>query len=354
MCRELCFESRLLYVPRYVIIYTMPVAVFKKISFRDLHTAGRVGYAVRSEDKTFADVFSGRILIERRKFYMIRLFTDSGANLPRDLAEKYGITVIPLRYSIDGESVDPTESAFDGKAFYDAMRSGAEVRTSMINIMDFSEAFRKALSEGNDVLYVGMSGGISGTAHAAAVAAEELASEFPANRIAAVDTFAASLGEGLLVLECGEMIRKGHSFAEITGYVSSRRNTMCQFFTVDDLEYLKKGGRISGVADVVGTILKIKPILTGAADGRIVSCGKVRGTKAALTDLADRYESLAADKSAPIGIAHADNEEGHDALLQMLSDRGFTGSCLSVFYEPVTGSHVGPGTVALFFQGKHK
>ena len=198
------------------------------------------------------------------------------------------------------------------------------------------------------------SGGISGTAQAAVIAAGELTEKYPARRIVTIDTYAASLGEGLQVLEAARMIEEGKSLDEIKAYLLSRRPHMCQFFTVDDLAYLKRGGRISSATALIGTVLSIKPILRGDETGHIVSCGKVRGMKRAYQELANYYDGRALDKSEMLGIAHADNEEGAQALIALLRDKGFTGECLNVVYEPVTGAHVGPGTVALFFYGTEK
>ena len=234
------------------------------------------------------------------------------------------------------------------------MRSGTSVTTAMINIAGFLEPLREALAAGDDAIYIGMSGGISGTAQAAVIAAGELTEKYPARRIVTIDTYAASLGEGLQVLEAARMIEEGKSLDEIKAYLLSRRPHMCQFFTVDDLAYLKRGGRISSATALIGTVLSIKPILRGDETGHIVSCGKVRGMKRAYQELANYYDGRALDKSEMLGIAHADNEEGAQALIALLRDKGFTGECLNVVYEPVTGAHVGPGTVALFFYGKEK
>ena len=282
---------------------------------------------------------------------MIQIFTDTSANLPAAYIQKYSLRVIPLHYSINGVQAeqDPTID-FDGKTYYDAMRSGAPVSTAMINLAAFLEPLHAALAAGDDVIYIGMSGGIS----AAAMAVEELQEEFPERKIAAIDTYAASLGEGLLVLEAARMLENGAPFSLIVEQISQRRRTMCQYFTVDDLAYLERGGRVSKAAAIVGTVLKIKPLLRGDDEGKIVQCGKTRGRKQSLTALADFYEKLAADKTEEIGIAHADDEAGAQFLLDALRQRGFTGECLTVCYEPVTGSHVGPGTVALFFQGIHR
>ena len=286
---------------------------------------------------------------------MIKLFTDTSANLPAELIKKHGLTVVGFSYSVNGVEVkeDP-EADFDGKAFYGAMREGAQVKTAMVNIGTFTEAMDAELSAGNDIIYIGMSGGISGTAHAARVAAEDLSEIYPERRIAVIDTLAASLGEGLQVLEAAEMLEAGASFDGIVDTVNKKRLTMCQYFTVDDLEYLKRGGRISRVASVVGTVLRIKPLLTGNDEGKIVLCGKARGRRQSLMDLAERYEALVRHKDERIGIAHADDEAGAAILLGLLRSKGFTGECITVCYEPVTGAHVGPGTVALFFRGIHK
>lgn len=286
---------------------------------------------------------------------MIQIFTDTSANLPAAYIQKYSLRVIPLTYFVDGVEAhqDPAVD-FDGKAYYDAMRSGTPVSTAMINLAAFLEPLHAALAAGDDVIYIGMSGGISGTAQAAVIAAGELTEKYPARRIVTIDTYAASLGEGLQVLEAARMIEEGKSLDEIKAYLLSRRPHMCQFFTVDDLAYLKRGGRISSATALIGTVLSIKPILRGDETGHIVSCGKVRGMKRAYQELANYYDGRALDKSEMLGIAHADNEEGAQALIALLRDKGFTGECLNVVYEPVTGAHVGPGTVALFFYGKEK
>ena len=286
---------------------------------------------------------------------MIQIFTDTSANLPASYIQKYALRVIPLTYLIDGVEAhqDPTVD-FDGKAYYDAMRSGTSVTTAMINIAGFLEPLREVLAAGDDAIYIGMSGGISGTAQAAVIAAGELTEKYPARKIVTIDTYAASLGEGLQVLEAARMIEEGKSLDEIKAHLLSRRPHMCQFFTVDDLAYLKRGGRISSATALIGTVLSIKPILCGDETGHIVSCGKVRGMKRAYQELANYYDGRALDKSEMLGIAHADNEEGAQALIALLRDKGFTGECLNVVYEPVTGAHVGPGTVALFFYGTEK
>ena len=286
---------------------------------------------------------------------MIKLFTDTSANLPVSIIREYGIGVVPFSYTVNGKEVPySAETDFNGKAFYEAMRAGAEVKTSMINVSDFIAAFEQWIAKGDAVIYVGMSGGISGTAHSAKLAAEELLEKYPAAKIAAIDTYAASLGEGFLVIETAKMIERGDPFLKIVKKIELLRKNMCQFFTVDDLAYLRKGGRISGAAAVVGTVLNIKPILRGDENGKIVLCGKIRGFNKSMEALANKYDELVFDKTADVGIAHADNPEGAQRLEDILRAKGFSGELLKVVYEPVTGSHVGPGTIALFFMGEHK
>ena len=281
---------------------------------------------------------------------MTQLFTDTSANLPVEIIDEYGIEVVPFSYTIDGVEYIP-EREFDGKAFYAAMRAGSAVKTSMVNTGTFIERFKTALDAGKDVLYIGMSGGISGTANAALMAKQELDEEYPDRKIVVIDTLAASLGEGLFVIKAAEQLRDGAALDAIEEDIRAQVPHMCQSFTVDDLKYLKKTGRVSGAAAIIGNVLSIHPILIGDYEGKIVVKAKVRGMKRTLDALAERYAELALSKTETIGIAHADNEEGKAYLVQRLRDKGLTGKCLSVCYEPVTGSHVGPGTVALFFFG---
>ena len=262
---------------------------------------------------------------------------------------------VSLHFLLDGkEYPDDYGQSLPMKTFFDAMAAGATTGTSQVTTGEFELYFRQFLEQGSDILHVSLSSGLSGCYHSACAARDMLLEEFPERKIAAIDTYAASLGEGLLVIEAARMLENGAPFSLIVEQISRRRHTMCQYFTVDDLAYLERGGRVSKAAAIVGTVLKIKPLLRGDDEGKIVLCGKTRGRKQSLTALADFYEKLVADKSEEIGIAHADDAAGAQFLLDALRQRGFTGECLTVCYEPVTGSHVGPGTVALFFQGFHR
>ena len=279
---------------------------------------------------------------------MVQIFTDTAANLPMKLCEELSIRTVPLTYEVDG--VEPDHSIeFNGPAFYAAMRKGASVKTSMVNPEKAARAIEESLQAGLDVLYLGISGGISGSCWGVALQCKELAEQYGAERICVVDTRGASLGEGLVVMETARLAQTGASLKELEAFARSRCACMQQFFVVDDLKYLHKGGRISGGARLAGTLLQVKPILRGDEEGKIVVYDKVRGKKKALEALADIYAEAVGDRHAPIGIAHADAPADALHLQSLLRDRGADGEILSVCYEPVTGAHVGPGTVALFF-----
>lgn len=286
---------------------------------------------------------------------MIQIFTDTSAALPRELIECYGLQVIPFPYTVDGEEFfAATDGSFDGKKFYRAMRNGAEVRTSMINAFSYYDAFEAAAKVGDDVIYIGMSGGISGAYNESTVAMNSLREQYPHQRFAAVDTKGAALGEGMPVLIGAKMRNAGASFEAIVEELYRRIPHMCQFFTVDDLEYLKRGGRISKISAVLGTVLNVKPILKGDENGKIILFHKTRSRKKALDYLVQMYREKTTDFNESIGIAHCDCAGDAAYLESRLRESGCTGEILTVWYEPVTGSHVGPGTVAMFFWGNER
>lgn len=280
--------------------------------------------------------------------------TDTSANLPSDLLEQNQIQVIPFLYFVNGAANTCLDTqGFDGKTFYNAMREGAEVTTSQINPQHYLDAMRPILQRGEDILFVGMSSGISGSFHCAELAAEELEEEFPERKIRLVDTLGASLGEGLLVLKAFRDKVLGLSLDEIYEKLMNLRHRLCNIFTVDDLKYLRKGGRLSNLSFIVGTLLHIKPLLKGNEEGKIVAFAKIRGRKKALEELAARYDEYVVNaENQTIGIAHADCLEDAEQLVRLLRRNHPPKDVLMVGYEPVTGSHVGPGTLALFFEAR--
>ena len=286
---------------------------------------------------------------------MIRLFADTASNLPVALNKKYNVNIIPLSYTVDGVLAEyDLEHDFDGKSFYDAMRNGAEMKTSMANSELFRESFEEAAKNGDDVIYIGLSAGISGTCRAAEIAAEEVIEEYPEAKIHVINSLGAGLGIGMQVAEIAKLIEEGKTFEEVVSISEERKHHMCQFFTVDDLTYLKKGGRISGATAAIGTLLNIKPLLRGDEEGHIVSWGKCRGINKCILEIVKKYDELVFDKSADVMMIHGDNMAAIDFLTEKLRENGFTGNTTVMPFEPVCGCHVGPGSVALFFWGERK
>lgn len=286
---------------------------------------------------------------------MIKLFADTAANLPIALVKKYNVNVIPLSYSIDGKNIPyDLEHDFDGKAFYDAMRNGSDVKTSMANSASFKDKFEEEIKNGNSIIYIGLSSGVSGTVRAAEIAKEEISEEYPDAQIAVINSLAAGLGIGMQVIAIAKLIEYGKSFEETVSISESRKHHMCQFFTVDNLEYLKKGGRISGATAAIGNLLNIKPLLRGDEEGHIVSWGKCRGINKCILEIIKKYDELVLDKSADVMMIHGDNLTAIDFLTEKLREHGFTGNTTVAPFEPICGAHVGPGSVALFFWGDKK
>lgn len=286
---------------------------------------------------------------------MFTIVTDTSANLPYEILSKNGIPEIPFHYIIDEVVHSQHEMGeFDGKAFYDAMRSGVEVSTCQISPQQFLDVIEPELKDGRDVLVISMSSGISGSYNSLQIAAGELKEQYPERKLYTIDTRAASLGEGIVVLKAIELRNAGADIDEAYAQLSAMTDCIFQIFTVDDLKYLRRTGRISGAVAVAGTLLNIKPLLKGNERGEIVNIAKVRGRKKAISALADYYNRLVVNpEEQVVGIAHADAAEDAQALIDMLRAKHPPKEILLVDYEPVTGSHVGPGTVALFFLGNN-
>ena len=280
------------------------------------------------------------------------IMTDSSANLTPDLAAEAEIEVIPL-HCMTPEGEMPCYDAdkpFDGHGFYESLRRTGPIKTSMVNIAQFTQAFEPIVRAGRDILYVAMSSGISGTCAAAIQAAAELMRSYPGRVIRVVDTLAASFGEGIFALKAALMRKAKTSLDTATEWAEKNKRRMCQFFTVDDLMFLHKGGRISGLTARIGSLANIKPLLMGDSEGKIVSCGKVIGRKKSLQALADLFDRHAVtDSDEMVAIAHSDCASDADYLAGLLRKKRSIRDVLIRCYEPGTGSHVGPGAVALFF-----
>lgn len=279
---------------------------------------------------------------------MVHIITDNAANLPQALREQYGIEELCLTYTVDGVPAD-TSVEFDGRGFYDALRHGASVQTSMVTPDAAQKGMEPYLINGEDVLYVGLSSGVSGTCWGVGLVARELAEKYPERKIRVLDTRGASLGEGLIVLAAAKLAAEGRVIEEIVVRCEELCGKMRQHFMVDDLKFLRKGGRISGSVALAGTLLQIKPILQGDEEGKIVQLAKVRGRKAGMEELVALYDQMVEDRSAPVGISHASSPADALHIATRLRQVGCTGEILTVCHEPVTGAHVGPGMLAVYF-----
>ena len=282
---------------------------------------------------------------------MFRIVTDTSSNLPTAYLQAENITVIPFTFHNEsGEQSCMDTASFDAKAFYTAMRNGEKVTTSQIPPQRFVDNIRPMLENGEDVLFVSMSSGISGSYASSKIAANQLAEEFPERKMLTVDTYSASLAEGIVVMRAVECRKEGLSIDETYQILRALRHRIAQIFTVGDLRYLKRTGRLSNLEAAVGTVLQIKPLLKGDPQGKIVCFAKVRGRQRAIEEMAKRYEELVVSpETQTVCISHADCEADAQILASMLRRSKAPKDILIVDYEPVTGSHVGPGALALFF-----
>ena len=277
------------------------------------------------------------------------IVTDSGSDLSPALAEEYGVVVLSLGAELEGVPVD-TKSLEGIKTFYDGMREGKETKTYACNADQFSEAFEAAIVGGNDVLYLGFTSALSGTYTAGVIAKGMVQEKYPDARIECFDTKCASLGQGLVVYYAAMMQKDGASMDEILTFMTEFAPKMCHRFTVDDLVYLKRGGRISSTTALVGTLLSIKPILHVSDEGKLVSLRKARGRKAAVQGLFEDMKSLALNPSEhTVFISHADCMNDAQSLADMIEKEFSPKKIVIGDISPVIGAHAGPGTLALFF-----
>ena len=282
------------------------------------------------------------------------IFVDSGSNLPARKLQELSIRVVPFHYELDGNLIRCPDypDGFDGHSYYERLRAGAVVKTSLINSADFYDAFRPEVAAGSDVMYVGLSSGISGTVQSATLAAEQLMEEFPSRRVRVVDSMGAGLGTGLLACKAADYRDEGLDIDQAAIKLNYDRENLCEYFTVDDLMFLKRTGRVSGVTAVIGSMLQIKPMLRGDESGKIVVCGKIRGRKRAIAELAEIYAKKAVNAAAQrVAISHGDCLEEAQKLADKIREIASPRELILSMHEPLTGAHVGPGMLALFFFG---
>lgn len=281
------------------------------------------------------------------------IMTDTSANLPTPEMKKHGVAVIPLSYYVDGKECNCLDTeAFASAEYYESMKEGVKISTSQINPQKYIDAMEPVLEEGEDILFVGMSSGISGSYNSSEIAKEQLLADFPNRKIRTVDSLAASLGEGLLVCKAIECREQGMTIDETADLLMSERHRVCQIFTVDDLMHLRRGGRLSNASAIIGTLLNVKPLLKGNENGQIVTFGKVRGRKGVIEHMVQCYEQLVKEpENQVVGISHANCKEDAERLAELLKRKFPPKDILIVEHEPVTGSYLGPGALALYFCG---
>lgn len=284
---------------------------------------------------------------------MIRILTDTSANLPKEITDRLGIAVIPMYYyDNDAEFSCMDIDAFDDTGYYTQIKKGRKITTSQITPQRYYDFMEPYIEAGEDLIYVGMSGGISGSFSASETAALELKERWPERFIACVDSRGASLGEGIIAVRAAELAKDCTDPAALVKTLDGLCDRMYQVFIVDDLMHLRRTGRLCNAGAIVGTLLNIKPVLKGDEAGRIVNFMNVRGRKKAIAELARRYEAFAENaEEQTVGIAHAMCMEDAEALKEMILKVRPPKAVQIVKYEPVTGSHVGPGALALFFMG---
>ena len=283
------------------------------------------------------------------------IYTDSACDIGAETLAQWGVKSLALRFHFTDDEKEFADGAMPHKEFYDEMRAGRTAKTSAINMDEFKTAFEEELKAGRDVLYIGFSSGLSTTFNSGRLAAEELQEEYPDAAVVAVDTLAASAGFGLLVYLAVQEKKAGKSLQEVKQFIEDNRLNLCHFFTVDDLVYLKRGGRISAATALLGGMLGIKPVMHVDNEGHLVALTKVRGRKAALKALSDKVGELALEKDGgTVYISHGDCRADVAILEEMMAKDYGTKVDLVVNVGTVIGAHSGPGTVALFFLGKER
>ena len=283
------------------------------------------------------------------------IITDTGCDIPVEMLNKWGIPFINLTFHTEKEGVSYTNEDITYKEFYDKMREGTVFKTAAPSIEDFKDLFEPILASGQDILYLGFSSGLSGTINTGKIVAKELKEKYPERKIYVLDTLCASGGEGFVVYCAVQKYLKSESIDDVYAYVSELAPKVSHWFTVDDLVYLKRNGRVSPTTALAGNLLGIKPILHVDDTGYLVKVSTARGRKQTLNALANKYiESATGDEDGMYFISHADCLDDAKYLEQLLYKHTKKKSTLIVDISPVIGAHSGPGTVALFYVGKNR
>lgn len=282
------------------------------------------------------------------------IITDSGSDISPEMAKEWGVKVVPLSYCIDDGDPLPGDNV-DLKEFYTNLRNKCKATTSAANLDDFTKAIEEYAKAGIDVLYLGFSSGLSSTASTGRLACSELSEEYPGVKLYAVDTLCASLGLAMIVHIACSMKREGKTIEEVRDWVEENKLNLCHQFTVDDLFFLKRGGRVSATTAVVGSMLSIKPLLHVDNAGKLISIGKARGRKASIEGLLNACErTVISPETQTMFISHGDCEEEALELAAMVKEKLHPVDVIVGCIGPVIGAHSGPGTLALFHLGTER
>ncbi len=278
------------------------------------------------------------------------IFVDSACDISCDILNEWGVKYCSLSLVFSDDPKEYSDHEIPASEFYNKMRNGAQPKTSAANMGKFCDAFEAIVKGNKDILYLGFSSGLSATCNFAREAAEEIMAQYEGSKIVVVDSLCASAGYGLLVKLLVDKKKEGATIDEAADFAENTKLNVCHWFTVDDLKYLKAGGRISATTALLGGMLNIKPVMKMDNNGKLISVSKVRGRKAALQAMADLYRDTALDKKdGVVFISHGDCINDANALAQMIKENSGATVQITTYVGPVIGSHSGPGTLALFF-----
>lgn len=286
-----------------------------------------------------------------------KVLTDASCNLSVEMLDELGVIYKSLTLVMDGQEVNNylKDDKFSFKGFYDRLRNKENIKTSLLNAEEFKAMFEEVLAAGDDILAILISSGISGTYQAAKIAAEDLAEKYPERKIIVIDSLAASIGHGLLVYYAAKMQQEGKSLEETAAFVEENKLKLVHKFTVDDLFFLKRGGRLSGGVAIIGTILKIKPVLHVDDDGRLVAQSKVNGRKKSINALFESMKGNVIDpENQVMAICHGDCIEDAEYLAEKVKKEYNVKDVIINYCDPVIAAHAGPGVLALFYIGNEK
>ena len=284
------------------------------------------------------------------------IVTESSADLDAALVQELGVEVLPLTFLMEGQTYRnfPDNREIDPHQFYDRLRQGAMATTSAVNVAQYVEALEPLLQAGQDVLVLAFSSGLSATCGSAVMAAEELTERYPQRKVYVVDTLCASLGQGLLVWLAAKEREKGKTIEEVRDWTEQTKLHICHEVTVDDLDTLKRGGRISATTAVLGSMLQIKPIIHVDNEGHLINVAKCRGRHTSLKMLVDRMAERVDGPVETVFISHGDCLEDAKAVGEMVKERFGVPEVRYNHVGPVIGAHTGPGVVALFYVGRER